>query len=473
MDDSNSEEDDLSDSDSLNKYQQKDEKTQGKNVDVSNTNTEEIRNVSKRKEREDDNCTEDEFITVVRRKPKRLIRSDSTEMQDKTGIDSNKTDNSQLEEVNKYQLCITSIETLPKQMALAKLLRSENIKGITRIKYKSFNKVLIQLSEDEEVVKLLECQKLKDMGLRCQKVNELTLSYGIVKGVDIDLNEKELLDVIECSTEIISINRLKRINTEGKWIDSEVVRISFKGSLPSYIYAYGCRFKVESYVFPVTQCSGCWQFGHILKFCPTKKKLCPKCGNNHENCDITEFKCLNCKGPHFTLDKTCPLYLKEKQIRLIMSKQQIPYRTALKVFLDKRENIENPPQNSYNYINLNTTRDTPTYSSILTRATVHRDSEPMETSPMDSVDKASMSRPVVRENRKYRINKRPTEVTHSLPEQERNEEIRTKERDKNNKQEEHTRTNEVLQNLEDSPGFVSMEVEEQRFLDKLESSLIV
>lgn len=118
------------------------------------------RNAEQRKEREDDNSTEDDnnaeedFITVVRRKNKRLIRSDSLDLINETRVDKNKS-LIQSEETTLYEVCLTSKESVPKQMALAKLLRSENIKGITRIKYKSFNKVLIQFQSNEDADKLL------------------------------------------------------------------------------------------------------------------------------------------------------------------------------------------------------------------------------------------------------------------------------------------------------------------------------
>lgn len=311
-------------------------------VEIHNKNDKRI--VEKRKEREDENIDDDDFITVNRRKTKKIIRSESAELQNKMKVDLEK--NCELNEM-KYEVCITSTENLPKQMALARLLRSENIKNILRIKYKSFNKVLIQFQEKEDAIKLLQSKIILDMGWRSQFVNELSLSYGVVRGVDLDLNEKDILEILECTTEIVAVKRLRRMNLEGKWIESESVRVCFQGkNLPSYLYAYDCRLKVEPYVFPVTQCSGCWQFGHVTKYCPKKKRLCPKCGGGHENCDMNKILCLNCKGNHFVLDKTCPLFLKEKAIRYIMSMEQVTYRKALQLFLEKQRVSANTHNNS-------------------------------------------------------------------------------------------------------------------------------
>lgn len=292
-----------------------------------------IRVGEKRKGQHDDN-SEEGFTTITRRKQKRLVNNVSLEINGHK--DKNNDESSEI--TGFCEVSVTSLANLPKPIAMAKLLRSENMKDILGIKYKSANKVFIQFQRKEDALKLLHCQKLKDIGLRCQLREEMSMSYGIVKGIDLELNEEELMSILKCSNEVISVKRLKRLNTEGKWIECEAIRVCFKSNtLPQHIYAYDCRFKVEPYVFPVTQCSGCWEFGHFIKYCPTKKLLCPKCGGTHTNCDIKDFKCLNCKGNHFVLDKTCPIFLKEKSIRYIMSKEQVTYKKALQLFMERKE----------------------------------------------------------------------------------------------------------------------------------------
>ncbi|KAF9823370.1 hypothetical protein SFRURICE_010505 [Spodoptera frugiperda] len=320
----------------------------------------EERTPEKRKEREDDINDDDDFITVNRRKTKVLIRSNSAESQNQLRVVSKKKDD-EMNNLANIEVCVTCLENLPKQMAFARILRCESIKNF---------------QEKEDAIKLMECQKFIDMGWRCQLINEMSLSYGVVKGVDLELQEKDIMDILECNTEIVSVKRLRRVNSENKWVDCESIRVCFKSNiLPSHVYAYDCRLKVEPYVFPVTQCSGCWQFGHVLKYCPTKKKICPKCGGNHENCDISNISCLNCKGNHFVLDKKCPLYLKEKDIRNIMSTEQVPYRKALQLLLGNKQDTaisENTIQKSSLTNPLNKSQ---TYSSVLINSLQNRSSE--------------------------------------------------------------------------------------------------
>lgn len=318
----------------------------------------------------EENEDDEDFITV-RRKNKKIARSYSK-------VSDNDNQNMRSINNNLFEVCITSTETLPKQIALAKLLNAENITEILRIKYKGPYKVLVKFEKKEEADKLLNCKKIKEMGCKCQMTDEMSFSYGIVKHIDIELKEEEMLEIFQCQNKIVSIKRLKRLTGEGQWVDCETIRMCFQSStLPSYINGYGCRFKVEPYTFPVTQCSGCWKYGHLVRFCPTKKILCPKCGNDHVNCETTKYSCLNCKGNHMALDKTCPVFAKEKEIRRIMSTEHCSYRKAFEKLENNKRTFTNEFTSECSDIeNTSPKYNTkPTYRDIvITEAIVHKES---------------------------------------------------------------------------------------------------
>lgn len=322
---------------------------------------------------------EDGFTTVVR-KSKRLARSYSKNSEpNEKGVEN--------ENMDKIEVCITGSEVLPKQMALAKLLRSENIAEILKIKYKSPYKVFILLSDVLNANKLVTNQKFAELGYRCHMTNSTYISYGILRNVDLDMTDTDIKETFTSDVKILHIKRLKRVDENGKWVDSETVRFSFQGStLPPFVKGHGIRFNVESYSFPVTQCSACWKFGHIARFCPTKKMICPKCAEQHENCETTSYRCVNCKGNHMSLDKSCPLYLKEKRIRSLMTKLNCPYKKALSEYLKENEtrsktvpsNSEETTKNTLildEIVNTGSTDGRPSYRDVLTRAVIHP--EPM------------------------------------------------------------------------------------------------
>lgn len=274
---------------------------------------------------------DDEGFITVRKDKKRLVRRSSMSS---NSIENNESTVKSTNE--KIIVCVTSKEVLPKPFGMAKLLRVENIKNILKIQYKNPYKILIQFEDRKDAESLIKCSKFQSLDYRCQFIDEINLSYGVVKQIDLDIEEKEILESIECEKEVVSVKRLKRQSESGEWIPSETIRICFKSStLPPYLLIYGCRFKVEPYTFPVSQCSGCWRFGHLIKSCPTKKLLCPKCGGKHSNCETITFKCINCKGPHMSMNKSCPMFKKEKAIRKIMCEENCTYRKALMSYLNK------------------------------------------------------------------------------------------------------------------------------------------
>lgn len=296
----------------------------------------EQRLAEKRVRQDDEEIVEEDGFVTVTRGHKRINRMNSTSnhlMQEGNGS-----------ELDNYEsgvsICVTGKETLPKQFGMAKLLRSFNIKNIAKIIYKNAYRVLIYFDNKESALKLLNCEKFTSLGYRVQRTDEINLCYGIVRQVDLETEEKEILENISCEFDIISIKRLRRMSDNGEWIDSETIRICFKGNtLPPYVHGYGCRFKVEPYTFPVSQCSGCWKYGHLSRSCPIKKIICPKCGNNHANCETKKYVCINCKGPHMAMFKKCPIFLKEKEIRNIMTKQNCTYRKGLELYLKSKEEL--------------------------------------------------------------------------------------------------------------------------------------
>ncbi|CAK1578722.1 unnamed protein product [Parnassius mnemosyne] len=172
---------------------------------------------------------EDGFVTVIKGH-KRLNRKDLNN-------DNLVEEGHQDSEAKKYIIiCMTGKEVLPKQFGMAKLLRSLNIENIVKMIYKSAYRVLIHFGNEESAVKLLKSEKLSSLGYRAQRADETTFCYGILRQIDLETEEQEILENLSCEHEIISIKRLRRMSDSGEWIDSEMVRICFKGKGSQEIY---------------------------------------------------------------------------------------------------------------------------------------------------------------------------------------------------------------------------------------------
>lgn len=272
-------------------------------------------NLSNKRRRTMEGDEEEEWFTVGR-DSKRKQRGQNTTQGEK-----------------KYQVCVTDKNKLPKQFALAKIMRTNNIEGITRVKYVNPFKILLDFSKDVQADTFINNEEIKKLNWRVQKTWEVGISYGLLQDIEIEMSNEELLENVVCDFEIASIKRLNRRQDDGSWVPSEKVRIGFVGNIiPRYVYLHHLRTEVEQFVFPVTQCSKCWRFGHMAKMCPSNKVKCPKCGNNHENCETDTYKCVNCGGDHLSLSKSCPTYLKERNVRQIMSNCNCSYQKALTLY---------------------------------------------------------------------------------------------------------------------------------------------
>lgn len=184
-------------------------------------------------------------------------------------------------QTEKIELYMSSKEKLPKQFALAKLFKKNNIMEVDRIKYINPYKIRIEVPNELIADKIENCQEFRKNEWSIQRPMERNTSYGVIRDVDLDLSDGDILENIRCESpaEIISICRLNRRDREGVgWQPSEAVRICFKGSyIPQHVHVDGIRIQVTPYLFPVTQCSKCWRYGHSHKKCPANKITCPKC----------------------------------------------------------------------------------------------------------------------------------------------------------------------------------------------------
>ncbi|KAI5638401.1 hypothetical protein NE865_09035 [Phthorimaea operculella] len=239
-------------------------------------------------------------------------------------------------------------EKMPKQFALAKLFKEQGIVGVNKIKYLNPYKIRVEAKDEVLAGQIMLCRKFEDLNWRFQRALEVDVSYGVIKGVDLDLTDAEIHESISCPEPamLVAAKRLRKRDINGAWVNCEAVRLAFKGTIvPTHIYVDQLRIAVEPYVFPVTQCSRCWKLGHTAGRCTSKNIVCPKCSGEHENCTVKVFKCVNCSQNHMALERRkCPVFLKEKTIRELMSEFRCSYRMALLMYVKPESPlIQNKP----------------------------------------------------------------------------------------------------------------------------------
>ncbi|KAI8427042.1 hypothetical protein MSG28_014683 [Choristoneura fumiferana] len=116
------------------------------------------------------------------------------------------------------EVSVSSKEGLPKKIGMARILKNSNVTGVLKVTYKSPYKILIRFKDCESAGTLMKCAQIINAGWTCRKTSEVAYTYGVVKDVDLDIDDDKIKDEFQCDLEIISAKRLNRRDKDGKWV---------------------------------------------------------------------------------------------------------------------------------------------------------------------------------------------------------------------------------------------------------------
>lgn len=227
---------------------------------------------------------------------------------------------------------------------IGKLMKAKRIvKDIIEMKVTGRHKVKIIFSNKETANMIINDKNLVIENLKSYIPDQFVQRIGIVKHLDTDLTEEEMVENFECKNNIKvkSICRFfkntKDDYNKDKKIALTTVKITFEGQmLPDEIEIYNVKRKVFPYLFTVTQCFSCCRFGHTKKNCKNKRKNCINCGEEAhtegtEKCKNVS-KCVNCKASHRSTDKECAEFIRQSAIKKLMSLNNLSYWEANEKF---------------------------------------------------------------------------------------------------------------------------------------------
>lgn len=172
---------------------------------------------------------------------------------------------------------------------------------------------------------------------------------GIIRGVDLDVTDSEILQDAWSQYKIHSIKRITKRNPDAKKdkslparLPTKSIIISFHGQeLPRHVYLYHISHEVQPFVAEPRMCYSCYRPRHTSSNC-RRTPLCRNCADpRHEGeCKATTVKCATCGGPHKALDRTCQTIQRERAIERIMAYENKPRDDARRVVdgVDQRSN---------------------------------------------------------------------------------------------------------------------------------------
>ncbi|XP_023247742.1 uncharacterized protein LOC111643770 [Copidosoma floridanum] len=212
--------------------------------------------------------------------------------------------------------------------------------SVNQIFLKSSNKIEVIFNSREDANNVLTDQEILDKDCDIFIPFHWLVRKGIIRGVDLDVEEKDILQDLKSSIKIHSVRRITRKNPKAdsdptlpKYIPTKSIIVTFHGQeLPQYVFMYHIAHEVQPFISTPRICYSCFLPGHMSKVCKSSP-MCGKCGENkHENaCKLEVLKCATCGSPHRTLDASCPTMIKERAILRVMALENKPHEDARKI----------------------------------------------------------------------------------------------------------------------------------------------
>lgn len=236
-------------------------------------------------------------------------------------------------------------------MNFAKKLAASNVKGIKNIAKRGKKRISIEFDLPDRANNFVTENPFSgDPAIDVFIPSRMVTSKGIIKNVGSEITKEDIELHAHSKVKILDARQLnRRTVTDGivSYVPSSTWILTFQGkNLPEKIALWGCLRHVSLYVGPVIQCYNCLRYGHTKANCnnPSKSKRCRNCAENHEEqeCpDPSHPKCVFCSGEHASTDRSCPEFLRQKQINRLIAVENISYFEAVKM-IPKNYNATSP-----------------------------------------------------------------------------------------------------------------------------------
>lgn len=224
------------------------------------------------------------------------------------------------------------------RMSIGKILFKSNSifkDKITEISQLGKSKVKVELNNAISANNLTTSDLLNNEELETYIPDFNLYKFGLVRGIDIEISPQEIIEEARSEYKIISARRetrRRKTNDSFEIISLASCILKFDGQkLPNHIFLYGIRCEVSPYIPPVIQCFNCLRYGHMSKSCKSKTR-CSRCQGPHPSKDCeAAMVCLYCKSDHSALYRKCPEFFKQKQIKKLMTLNNLTHLQAKKM----------------------------------------------------------------------------------------------------------------------------------------------
>lgn len=209
--------------------------------------------------------------------------------------------------------------------------------------------IIIQTKNIIQASKLIKLASLSpDIQVEVSEHNSLNYSKGVIYSNDLRSIPEDIIQEELKPQNVGKVEKIMKKNTEGNLEETGLIILTFNStSLPSEVAIGYERVRIRTYIPLPLRCKTCLRYGHIAKVCQNVK-LCPYCsqefhlGESEELCTLNK-NCINCKEEnldfnHSSIDKKCPIFLKEKEIQAIITQEKVSKKKATNIYNQRHIN---------------------------------------------------------------------------------------------------------------------------------------
>ncbi|KAH8397734.1 hypothetical protein KR215_010717, partial [Drosophila sulfurigaster] len=204
--------------------------------------------------------------------------------------------------------------------------------------------LLVKTKSFIQAQKLLKMQTFHIFPVHAEEHKTLNSSKGIIYSNDLrNIDEKDILDELKPQNVTNVRKILKKDNNDiNKTTETGLIVLTFSTTtLPDKLWIGYEVVNIRPYVPPPMRCFNCLRFGHLSAYCKSPK-TCANCSEkvhtaDNETCTNNQT-CINCKYEddnikhHNAMDKSCPAFIKQKELTAIKTIQKVDHKTACFIY---------------------------------------------------------------------------------------------------------------------------------------------
>lgn len=194
--------------------------------------------------------------------------------------------------------------------------------------------ILVECTRKIQADNLLGIKTFVGVSIKTFPHPVLNSCKGVIRCRELDdISEEEI--VTELAPQGVTAVKRITIRKRDETIKTNTYILTFdKPTLPDKISVGYLKVNVELYIPNPIRCYKCQKYGHGSVICKSPA-ICYNCGEeDHVAPCLKPPKCRNCGGPHPASDKTCPNWIKEKEIQKIRCSKKVSHEEARKLVND-------------------------------------------------------------------------------------------------------------------------------------------